>query len=275
MPSLHEADEVNEHMMREIKTVAGFLAYYLRAVNRHGIQAPFAYQLNEAVFRSDATEGLHRDFELYRKQLLNDHSEIDLRDFGAGFGGTKCNRRTVSYVVRNSAKQPRYARMLYRLVRFLKPGIILELGTSAGISTLYMAAGHTEAKVVTVEGCASTADLARKTFSKFSGYDISLYEGRFEDVIPGQALTLPRIDFLFIDGNHRFQPTIDYVNLCFPLLSSGAVIVVDDINWSQEMKEAWLSLKGDSRFTLSIDLYMMGLLFISKNLSKQDLVVRY
>jgi len=262
-------------MIRSINTALGFLAYYLTAVNRHGIQAPFAFQLNEAVFRKDIREFPQQDFEELRRKLLRDKTEIDIRDFGAGFGGYNFNRRTISYIVRNSVRQPRYARLLFRMVRHLKPGVILELGTSVGISALYMAAGNPGARLVTLEGCPSTAALARTSFSLFPEYNIILEEGRFDEVLPDVLSRLPFIDFLFVDGHHRYQPTIDYVGACYGKLSSNAVVVVDDINWSPEMRRAWSFLKADPRFTLSIDLFMMGLLFKSPDLSKQNLLVRY
>jgi predicted O-methyltransferase YrrM len=102
-----------------------------------------------------------------------------------------------------------------------------------------------------------------------------LVEGAFEETLPTVLKRIGWIDFVYIDGHHRKDATIRYVEMLMPYLSEDATIVVDDINWSAEMKEAWQQLKSDQRFRQSIDVYMMGLLFTNKALSKENFLVRY
>lgn len=252
-----------------------FAKYYLMAGNRHSLQAPFAFSLNEAVFRKDRKDAGQKAIEDVRALLLKDQRSINVLDFGAGFGGKVYRKRTVAYITRNSAKPPRYARMLHRLVKHLRPGLMLELGTSAGISALYQSLGNPEGKLISIEGCPETAKIALNTFKQFPSLHIELLQGAFEDCLPSLLERIDRIDYLFIDGHHRLEPTLKYINWCYPKLSATAVIVVDDINWSDEMREAWKQLKADPRFTLSMDVFMMGLLFVNKDLSKEDFVLRY
>ncbi len=252
-----------------------FAKYYLMAGNRHSLQAPFAFSLNEAVFRRDRKSAGQQAIEDLRAHLLKDQRSLKVLDFGAGFGGTVYKERKVSFITRNSAKPPRYARMLYRLVKHLKPATMVELGTSAGISALYQAMGNPEGRLITLEGCPETAKLARQNFEKFPHLPIELVQGSFDEVLPEVLNRIDRIDYLFIDGHHRLEPTLHYIQLCYPKLSADALIVVDDINWSAEMREAWKQLMADTRFTLTIDIFMMGLLFVSKDLSKENFVLRY
>ncbi|MBK9636308.1 MAG: class I SAM-dependent methyltransferase [Bacteroidetes bacterium] len=86
---------------------------------------------------------------------------------------------------------------------------------------------------------------------------------------------IEKIDFLFVDGHHQLKPTLQYIEMCFPKLSEDAIIVVDDINWSDEMRLTWQQLIADKRFTLSINIFMMGILFVSKDLSKENFILRY
>jgi predicted O-methyltransferase YrrM len=252
-----------------------FFSYYLRATNRHGLQAPFAYQLNEFVFKCDRKEVVQEPIELLRSKLKNDRRKISVVDFGAGFGGTIFKELSISYITKNSAKPPRYARMLFRLVKYLKPNTIVELGTSLGISALYQAAGNPSAKVYTLEGCPETARLAQENFNAFPNYNIELTVGAFENTLPFILEKVNEIDFLFVDGHHQLKPTLQYIEMCFPKLSKDAVVVVDDINWSEEMREAWQQLVADKRFTLSLDVFMMGILFVSRDLSKENFILRY
>lgn len=262
-------------MLQSIKLLTGYLAYYLRATNRHGLQGPFAYSLNEAVFRRDRKDPLTTPVEELREALKRDSQVIRVTDFGAGFGGKKFKERSIAYIAKHSAKPPRYARMLYRLVKYRKPAVLLELGTSFGISALYQSLGSPGSKLYTLEGCPATAAVARENFKRFPQCNIELVEGAFEETLPTVLKRIGRIDFVYIDGHHRKDATIRYVEMLMPYLSEDATLVVDDINWSAEMKEAWQQLKSDQRFRQSIDVYMMGLLFTNKALSKENFLVRY
>jgi predicted O-methyltransferase YrrM len=252
-----------------------FCSYYIRATNRHGLQAPFAYQLNEFVFKRDRKDVVQLPIEVLRRKLRGDQRKITVVDFGAGFGGTVFKELSISYIAKNSAKPPRYARMLFRLVKYLKPKTIVELGTSLGISALYQASGNPSAKVYTMEGCPETARLAQENFNVFPNYNIELTVGAFENTLPALLERINEIDFLFVDGHHQLKPTLQYIEMCLPKLSKDATVVVDDINWSTEMREAWQQLIADKRFTLSFDVFMMGILFVSKDLSKENFVLRY
>lgn len=252
-----------------------FCSYYLKATNRHGLQAPFAFQLNEFVFKQDRHYDLLKPIEKLRRKLKNDRRKIKVLDFGAGFGGHVFKELSVSYIAKNSAKSPRYARMLFRLVNYLKPLTIVELGTSLGISALYQAAGNSSAKIFTLEGCPETARIAQENFNQFPQYKIELLVGSFEKSLPTLLEKVVEIDLLFIDGHHQLQPTLQYIEMCLPRLSKDAIIVLDDINWSDEMRQTWQQLIADKRYSLSIDIFMMGILFVSKDLSKENFVLRY
>ncbi|MCE2845787.1 MAG: class I SAM-dependent methyltransferase [Sphingobacteriales bacterium] len=253
--------------------VIRYLVYWMRSRNRHGIQAPFLYALNDSVWRKDHVESIHRPIEAYRKEMLRSNATIHIRDFGAGFSGKRHQERTVAYITRNSSKPPRYARMLYRLVKALHAQTVLELGTSVGVSSLYMAAAG--ARVVTVEGCPETAVVARAGFDRFPELKIEPLNSEFDQAINALLNTSEQFDLLFVDGHHQLEPTLNYINRCMPILSPRAVVVVDDINWSDDMREAWFVLCKDPRFTLTVDVFMLGILFRDVDLCKENLEIRY
>ncbi len=69
---------------------------------------------------------------------------------------------------------------------------------------------------------------------------------------------MTRAEFTFIDGHHRYQPTIDYFNRVWQRSADGAVFVFDDIRWSAEMRLAWSELKTGPWTRASIDLGGVG-----------------
>jgi predicted O-methyltransferase YrrM len=160
-------------------------------------------------------------------------------------------------------------------VRHFKPETILELGTSLGISTLYLESAAPEAKLITLEGCASTAELAADHFRQSGLKNISIYTGEFSTVLPGYLAKQHKIDFAFFDGNHTYIATTGYFRQCLPFAGENTVFVFHDIHWSQGMLKAWKEICRDDSVRVTIDLFDIGLVFFNKGLSKQDFIIRF
>lgn len=255
-----------------------YLRYLLTAENGrgHGIHSPFVYQLIRDVFMDQKNYPAYELPERYRRSLLKDNSVLDVEDLGAGSIGGSHRQRTVASIARNSVKHFRYASLLYRLGCFLRARQILELGTSLGVTSMYLSAIDTAEQVVTMEGSAAVADIAEAAFRRHERNNLRLVRGNFDDQLPVLLNTMTRIDFAYVDGNHRKKPTLEYFNRIIPLLPNEGCIVFDDIHWSREMEEAWADICADHRVTLTIDLFAIGLVFIRKEqLEKQHFTIRY
>ena len=61
---------------------------------------------------------------------------------------------------------------------------IIELGTSLGMSTIYMAAARPDTVVYTIEGCPSVSEIARYNFSIAGLENINLLTGSFDEMLP-------------------------------------------------------------------------------------------
>ncbi len=75
-------------------------------------------------------------------------------------------QKKIKDVAHHALKSPKLAQLLYRLVADLKPSNIIELGTSLGITTVYLKKADQGAKVYTLKGCPGTAEIAKETFKK-------------------------------------------------------------------------------------------------------------
>ncbi|MFZ9719521.1 MAG: class I SAM-dependent methyltransferase, partial [Chitinophagaceae bacterium] len=85
-----------------------------------------------------------------------------------------------------------------------------------------------------------------------------------------------KLDFVFIDGNHAYAPTLRYFNAMLPFVHSGTVMILDDIHWSAEMEKAWQAISNHSAVTLSIDLFFVGILFFrEEQLHKQHFRIHF
>ena len=152
---------------------------------------------------------------------------------------------------------------------------IVELGTSLGLSSFYLAAAASDIKVDTFEGNPYFVQFVESQKKKYTIENVNIISGNFDTTFPSYLSDKPVIDLAFIDGNHRKEATIKYTEWTMDHLSENAVIVLDDIHWSKGMFEAWNSLKNHYRVTASIDMYTMGILFFNKDFKeKRHLEIR-
>jgi len=192
--------------------------------------------------------------------LLQDSTPIQVVDYGAG--SRKQTNRTVSEITKNAASKPWKGRQLYHLAKLLKVNAILELGTNVGIGTAYLAASRPNARVITVEGDPSLNKIARAIHDKLNLKNVIYHTGEFSEVLPEilNRLTTP-LDLVYLDGNHRRDATLDYLALIRPSLASKGAIIVDDINWSDGMLEAWDTIISLPWINWSLNLGQYGIVF--------------
>jgi len=55
----------------------------------------------------------------------------------------------------------------------------------------------------------------------------------------------------------------------------NSVIIIDDINSSREMAEAWYEIKNHKKVTASVDVFRMGIVFFKEGLNHFNYVVSY
>lgn len=197
-------------------------------------------------------------------------------DFGAGSSLIKTNRRIVKKMAASSLKPKKFAQLLFRITNHYNPKTILELGTSFGVTTSYLATGNPQAKVYTFEGSSAIASIAKQNFNSLHLNSIHLTEGDFSETLPELLAKLPTIDLAFIDGNHRKEPTLEYFRQLLNHSNNTTILIFDDIHWSAEMEAAWEEIKAHPAVTQSIDLFFIGIVLFNSNfVAKQHFVVRF
>lgn len=257
--------------------VLSFLNYLLRARDEHALHSPFLFHLYTTVIRPRPVpaEPVFANIEATRQRMKSSTEEIQVLDFGAGSKHSNAPRRRVATIARNAEKPPKYGQLLYRLIRHFQPKILLDLGTSLGLTTLYEAAAAPTARVLSFEGCPETARIARQNFRDVGTAPVELVLGNLDGTLPERVGTLDRIDFVFFDANHRYEPTMRYFETCLAKAHADSLFVFDDIHWSVEMERAWAEIKAHPRVTLTVDLFQVGLVFFRTQQPKQHFVLRY
>jgi len=252
-----------------------YLTYLLKAKDEHSLHSPFLFDLYENIIDSFAEYYKYKGIEAVREEMLLSDKIIEVTDLGAGSRISKSNTRKVSSIAKHAVKQDKYGKLLFRLVNHFKPKIILELGTSLGITTCYLATTHSENKVITFEGCPNISSIAKNNFKKLELKNITQIEGDFDEKLPNELAKLDSVDFVYIDGNHRKKSTLAYFRQILSKSNNDTILIFDDIHWSTGMEEAWEDVKSSKEVSITIDLFYLGIVFLRKEQVKQDFVLKF
>jgi predicted O-methyltransferase YrrM len=196
---------------------------------------------------------------------------IENRRSSIVFNNSKEDYHTPNNIASNlkKASMPEFwGILLFKLIRNLLPILCVELGTCVGISTSYQASAlkmNKKGHLITLEGCEERSKMAKETFKILNLQNITIIKGKFEETFYDVLRYEKTIDFFLNDGDHCYGSVIKYYNDVLPYLNNEAVIVLDDISWSDDMRKAWNELSSRKEIALSIDLIKLGILLINKN----------
>ncbi|MEW4924931.1 class I SAM-dependent methyltransferase [Algibacter sp. 2305UL17-15] len=200
--------------------------------------------------------------ETYRDKLLIDATEITYEIFSLD------ETALVQDICRKAASKEKWCRFLYYMVKNTENPNILEIGTNLGISGSYMleAMKGKNGKFITMEGLPQLCSISAAQFSTIvSPSNFEVVQGLYDDTFPKVIEKDITYDLIFIDGNHKKEPTRDYFNALKSKIKQSAIFVFDDIYWSDGMKETWEIIKKDSNVNFSMDMYEQGIVVIDKN----------
>nr|MBC7612047.1 class I SAM-dependent methyltransferase [Pseudopedobacter sp.] len=255
--------------------ISGYIKHIFNAKTRHGVHSPFVYRLVDEVIYDFKDKAEYLEIEKLRTKLLNDERFITITDLGAGSHVNNQKQKQVKAIAKNALKPKKLAQLLHRLAKEFQPKNIIELGTCLGVTTSYFKTAVPQSNVITMEGCPQTAAVANENFNQLSLNKIDLVVGNFDEQLPRVLKKQGFLDFIFIDGNHRKDATLNYFNWCLPKIHEKSVMIFDDIYWSEGMKEAWGQIKKHPQVTVTIDLFWIGLVFFKKDQMKEDFRIRF
>lgn len=241
----------------------------------HRIHPPFAFNLVRNIFFEKHPYYHFDEISEVRKALLRNKETIEVSDFGAGSKVFKSNNRQIAKIAKYNTTPQKQGELISRLVCHLKPNNIVELGTSLGIGTLYLAKPNSKANIQTIEGCPAIAKAAQNTFAQSKVKNITQHIGSFKEELPKVLNKLDKVDLVYFDGHHNYEATVNYFKMCLPHANESALFIFDDINWSKEMTKAWNEIIAHNEVSVSFDLFRFGLAFINMNVRKQHYKVSW
>ena len=266
---------------KAIYRVFSYLRHRLTAWNTtgEGIHSPYLFYIVRFLMHDKNTYYCFENIERRRETLLQNKEVLNVVDFGSAGNSQGLHvQRKVCDIARSHLENPRIGQLLFRLVMYMnrelhKPLDILELGTSLGITTSYLAMADSRNRITTLEGSEAIAKVAQSQWKQLEICNINCIVGRIEDTL-SQAVGSRTLDLAYVDANHTYLATMKYADFLLPRLHEKGVLVVDDIHYSREMEYAWNELKNDPRVTTTMDLWHVGFLFVDKHYLKRHYKIR-
>jgi predicted O-methyltransferase YrrM len=246
--------------------INNFIKHWFASTNKgHGVHSPFIYQLCEEVFYNNFEFYHFKQLNKLRTNLLQSKQIINFIDYGAGSKKLKSNKRAISDITKYGISNKKQNEILFKLIHFLNCNTIIELGTSVGLNTLYLAMPNKENKIYTIEANNELCLLAKENAKKLNVNNITVLNNLFDVALPNLLNQLNTFDMLYVDGNHTYEATLNYFNLALQKINNKSIIVLDDIHWSKEMYKAWKEIKNNKNVKCSIDAFYFGILFFDAN----------
>ena len=270
-------------MVKNIRFLKDYLHYLFFAKTKFDIHSPFVYDFVTQVLEDKRHFYAFDEIAALRQELLLSDQTLEITDLGAGGATAPIKKRKVGDIARASAIPEKWGKLLFRIIHHYKPQITIELGTSIGLGTLYISKANTAANIYTIEGANTLADIAAENFNKLevgdpdhsTGQVTQVIKGNFDKQLPDLLESLDKIDFVYFDGNHRYEPTLRYFEMCAAKSCDHTFFIFDDIRWSEEMYETWKKIKSDPRISVTLDLYRWGIVFFHKGQKKQDFLIYF
>jgi predicted O-methyltransferase YrrM len=236
-----------------IRLISEFLLHAGKTIFRSGVD-PQTEKIKNILSKNFSNDPSLAAIKEYYACLIKDSEPVKCTSPGAG--SKKSGILTLARYARNTSVTLKRGNLLYGIVKELKPELIIELGTALGISAMYMAEANPLAKIITIEGNAQIAERSANNFRKYGYNNVKVINRLFDDAINDLTKEINLHTLVFIDGNHRFDTTLTYVNL----FSAAPIIILDDIRWSADMIKAWRKIRNSEVKSTIIDLFVMGII---------------
>jgi len=259
------------------------IAHAFRAWNTggEGIHSPRLFYLVRHLFYDTSHLYAWNEIESRRQAMLRAPKLLHVVDYGTG----QDRDELVMKIAAKSLMPAKEAQLLARLVNYMngteyipdrqRALNIVELGTSLGITTAYLAKIDSRNQVISFEGSDAIADMAELNWKKLGLTNISMVRGNIDNTLYNYARTCDYpIDVAVLDANHTAQATLRYFSWLLPRMDTNGVMVLDDIRYSSDMYRAWQEITRHPQVTATMDLGQMGLVFFYPQVQQKTYFIR-
>ena len=149
--------------------------------------------------------------------------------------------------------QPQMGRLFAKIAANIKPDLIVEIGTAFGVSAMYWASGlqaSGRGRLVTFDPNPTWHGIAAEHLAGF-GPTVETVLGTFEENIDARLMG-QKISIAFVDAIHTDSFVSAQIEMLLLRAAPNAIIVLDDITFSDDMRACWKKWAGDARILSSV-----------------------
>ncbi len=251
----------NERNLRFFRLFA-YLRFLTASTNQHGIHSPFVYALVTRCFYNREKHPAYDLLTQHRKKWFEILQE-STKAFSDSEEGT---------IWRMDGKE---ARLLNRMVRYLKCRRILQLSGPSGYKTAALSLMNS-VEILNVLPNSDAVALSQKFIHSSGQVQVRLVASALEDKLQELASKDPPdpFDLIFLDGSINPTQILQIFDLLLPLVHNDTAVVVEGIHRSPEMEKVWDELCMRTQVRVSIDIFRWGLIFFRREQAKEHFVVR-
>ncbi len=214
----------------------------------YGVHSPFAFNLITFVIYEKLFYYVYKTLADIRKKILNKY----------GYKSKQLNTQKVD-------------KLLFRLINYIQPENILEVGTHTGLSTLYLASAKKEVPCYTFDFESADNKIAQQLFNE-SKLDIRFSIAKTEENIYSLLHEIKPLNFILFNQKEVNKELWDY---CMKKAHSNSLYVITGIYDSKEMAAWWKEIIADKYTGITFDLYHIGLVFFDKTKIKQHYIINF
>jgi predicted O-methyltransferase YrrM len=225
-----------------------------------GVHSPFVFHLITKVIGERRLYYRYYDIEMIRQQLLFKEDSIELP--------LKGGRSTIAKVVEREGIRPKRGALLFRLTNYFQPEKILQIGSTMGLSTLYLSSYRPGLTCVSIETVPEYTSISRWVYQKAARTAIDLQAGDYQTLLPLALERMGKVDFVYFNTPIETFPS-QLFDICLKYAHNDTAFVIEDIRVNKSMRKFWKTVCEHPKVSVSIDLYSAGIVLFNKNLHKQ------
>lgn len=158
-------------------------------------------------------------------------------------------------------------RILDWVVGYTRSRNCLELGTAFGMSAIFILEAlkrrDEDRRLTTLEGDKTLFDFSRHILENSYPEKVNCVYGLTGEVLPQIIQSVGSLDFFFHDNGHSKEAYINDFMAVLPILTVGAVVLIDDIHWNEGCYEGWREIVNHQKVLGAIEIMnSMGLLMV-------------
>ncbi|RXQ96112.1 hypothetical protein EO244_04510 [Ancylomarina salipaludis] len=151
-------------------------------------------------------------------------------------------------------------RFIFRLVNFVNPKSLAFIGDDSGLNLIYLAKTDTRRDLYCMGARGFVHDFAHPI----------LKEQALSNIVFSDLNTDLNFDFIQISRSVSSEVLLKFEQNLDKYLNEECYLIIENINRDEKMISLWDRLKKLDRFTVSLDLFDVGILIARKGLKKQE-----